>query len=332
MMKDVEFANSELLYLLLLIPLFALWYWRMSNRARADVQVSSFLPLDGLQPGFKIYLRHILVAFRLLALGALIVGLARPQTSTSWENRTTEGIDIVVVLDISGSMLSKDLKPSRLEASKEVALEFIENRPIDRVGLVAFAGESFTQCPLTSDHSVLKGLFGDLKVGMIEAGTAIGLGLATGVNRLVDSKAVSKVVILLTDGENNAGAIAPLTASEIASSFGVRVYTIGVGTNGLAMTPVARNERGYIYEKRKVVIDEKLLTEIADNTGGRYFRATDNQSLKEIYQEIDKLEKSKIEVTEYRKRTEEFLPLALFAGLLLLLELVLRNTLFRSIP
>jgi len=331
-MKDIEFANIELLYGLLVIPLMALWYWRMSNQARADLQVSSFLPLEGMKTGLKVYLRHGLFGLRALAVAALIICLARPQTSTSWENRTTEGIDIVVVLDISSSMLSRDLKPNRLEASKAVALTFIENRPVDRVGLVVFSGESFTQCPLTTDHSVLKSLFGDIKVGMVTDGTAIGMGLATGVNRLIDSKAISKVIILLTDGENNGGSIAPLTASEIASSFGVRVYTIGIGTKGMAMTPVAKTERGFHYEQRKVSIDEDLLKEIAANTGGKYFRATDNKTLEEIYTEIDKLEKSKIEVTEYRKKTERFLPFALLAGLLLALELLLRNTLFRSIP
>ncbi|MBL4657121.1 MAG: VWA domain-containing protein [Flavobacteriales bacterium] len=331
-MKDVEFAHIELLYGLLIIPIMALWYWRMSNQARADIQVSSFLPLQDMQQGFKVYLRHGLFALRILALAALILGLARPQTSTSWENRTMEGIDIVVVLDISSSMLSRDLKPNRLEASKQVALDFIENRPVDRVGLVVFSGESFTQCPLTTDHSVLKSLFGDIKVGMVTDGTAIGMGLATGVNRLIDSKAISKVIILLTDGENNSGSVAPVTASEIASSFGVRVYTIGIGTKGMAMTPVRKTERGFHYEQRKVSIDEELLKEIASNTGGRYFRATDNRTLEEIYTEIDKLEKSKIEVTEYRKKTEQFLPLALLAGILLVLELLLRNTFFRSIP
>ena len=265
-------------------------------------------------------------------MAALIVCIARPQSSTSWENRITEGIDIVVVLDISTSMLARDLKPNRLEASKRVAMEFIKNRPVDRIGLVVFAGESFTQCPLTTDHSILKSLFSDIKTGMIEDGTAIGLGLATGVNRLVDSKAISKVVILLTDGENNGGAIAPLTASEIAASFGVRVYTVGIGTKGMAETPVARDERGFIYRQRKVSIDEELLQKIADNTGGKYFRATNNKTLEEIYAEIDQLEKSKIEVTEYRKKTERFLPFALLAAIFVLLELLLRNTLFRSIP
>ncbi len=332
MMEEIDFAYVELLYLLLIIPLMGLWYWRMSNQGRAGIQVSSFLPFTGLQQGAKIYLRHILFLLRAGAVAALIVCLARPQSSTSWENRTTEGIDIVVVLDISTSMLARDLDPSRLGASKEVAMDFVKNRPFDRVGLVVFAGESFTQCPLTTDHSVLKSLFSEIKTGMVQDGTAIGLGLATGVNRLVDSKAISKVVILLTDGENNGGSIAPLTASEIASSYGVRVYTIGIGTKGMAQTPVARDERGYIYQQRKVSIDEDLLKEIAANTGGKYFRATDNRSLEDIYDEIDKMEKSKIEVKEYRKKTERFFPYALLAAALLILELLLRNTIFRSIP
>ena len=197
MMEEIDFAYVELLYLLLIIPLMGLWYWRMSNQGRAGIQVSSFLPFTGLQQGAKIYLRHILFLLRAGAVAALIVCLARPQSSTSWENRTTEGIDIVVVLDISTSMLARDLDPSRLGASKEVAMDFVKHRPFDRVGLVVFAGESFTQCPLTTDHSVLKSLFSEIKTGMVQDGTAIGLGLATGVNRLVDSKAISKVVILL---------------------------------------------------------------------------------------------------------------------------------------
>jgi len=332
MMEDINFAYQELLYLLLIIPVMGLWYWRLANRGKAGIQVSSFLPFSGLKQGGKIYFRHVLFLLRVGAVAALIVCLARPQSSTSWESRTTEGIDIVVVLDISTSMLAKDLDPNRLDASKKVAMDFIKNRPYDRVGLVVFAGESFTQCPLTTDHSVLKSLFSEIKTGMVEDGTAIGLGLATGANRLVESKAISKVIILLTDGENNGGSVAPLTASEIASSIGIRVYTIGVGTKGMAPTPVARDERGYIYQQRKVSIDEDLLQAIAANTGGKYFRATDNRSLEEIYNEIDRMEKSKIEVKEYRKKTERFLPFALLAAALLLSELLLRNIIFRSIP
>jgi Ca-activated chloride channel family protein len=267
---------------------------------------------------------------KLLALALVLLALARPQSSSSWQNETTEGIDIVFALDISGSMLAEDLKPNRLEASKEVALEFISTRPNDRMGLVVYAGESFTQCPLTTDHTVLKNLFLDIKNGMIEDGTAIGMGLATAVNRLKDSKAKSKVIILLTDGSNNAGAIPPLTAAEIAKTFGIRVYTIGVGTKGKAPYPF-QTPWGKQYQHIEVSIDEETLTDIANTTGGLYYRATDNQKLENIYREIDQLEKSKIEVIEYKKKSEEYLPLLLAAAGLLLVQYLVRSTYLRSL-
>jgi Ca-activated chloride channel family protein len=268
---------------------------------------------------------------RLLALIALIFALARPQTSLSRQDITVEGIDLVIALDISGSMMAMDFKPDRLEASKEVAAEFIDGRPNDRIGLVVFSGESFTQCPMTIDHSVLKNLFADLKSGMIEDGTALGDGLATAVSRLKESQAVSKVIILLTDGVNNMGSIDPLSAAEIAKLYGIRIYTIGVGTTGMAPYPV-QTPFGMTTQNMEVKIDEPLLKEISRMTDGRYFRATSNAKLREIYQEIDKLEKSKIDVTEFKRKKDEYIPLVLFALALIVLEGLLRYTVVRNIP
>jgi Ca-activated chloride channel family protein len=265
-----------------------------------------------------------------MAIGLIIIALARPQTSSSSQNMTIEGIDIVMALDVSGSMLARDLKPDRLEASKAVASSFIKDRPNDRIGLVIFSGETFTQVPLTTDHSILLNMFKDIKSGMIEDGTAIGDGLATAVTRLKDSRAISKVVILLTDGVNNAGSVDPMTAAEIAKVFGVRVYTIGVGSFGTAPYPV-QTPFGIQLRDMKVEIDEDLLQNIATQTDGRYFRATTNQKLEDIYAEIDKLERSKIEVTEFKRKHEEFLPLVLLAFGLLLAEFLLRQTIFKSV-
>jgi Ca-activated chloride channel family protein len=274
-------------------------------------------------------LRHLGIALRVLALIALIIALARPQSSLSWQNSTTEGIDIMIASDISGSMLAEDFQPNRMEAGKNIAIDFIKNRPNDRIGLVIFSGESFTQCPLTIDHDVLINLFKDIKNGMIDDGTAIGMGLATAVNRLKESEAKSKVIILLTDGSNNAGSIPPVTAAEIARQFNVRVYTVGLGTKGFAPYPV-QTPMGVQYQRMPVDVDEGTLTKIANITGGKYFRATNNETLKNIYEQIDKLEKAKIDVTQYHKKTEMFLPLALIALLLLLLEFGLKNTVFKG--
>jgi len=330
-LENITFAYPEFFYVLGILPLMGLWYYFKYNSSRAELQVSSLAAFSIAGPSLKVKLRHLLILLRSLTIALLIICLARPQSTTSWQNVTTEGIDIVISMDVSSSMLAEDFKPNRLEASKEVAMRFIADRPNDRMGLVVFSGESFTQCPLTTDHTVLKNLFRDIKSGMIEDGTAVGMGLATGINRLKDSKAISKVVILLTDGVNNAGSIAPATAAEIASTFGIRVYTIGVGTLGKAPYPF-KTPFGIQYQDMEVKIDEEMLKEIADISGGKYFRATNNKKLKDIYQEIDQLEKSKIEVTEYRKKKERFLPFALFAALFLLMEMVLRNTVFRSIP
>ena len=328
---DIEFAHRSFFWLFLIIPVAWAWYIWKFRQMNAEIQLSTLSGFARVRTSPLEFSRHGLFLLRMLALSAMIIVLARPQSSTSWQNVTTEGIDIVIALDISGSMLAQDLKPNRLEASKKVAMEFIEARPNDRMGLVIYSGESFTQCPLTTDHAVIKNLFKDIKNGMIMDGTAIGMGLANAVNRLKDSDAKSKVVILLTDGFNTRGSIPPLTAAEIAQSFGVRCYTIGVGTNGMAPYPFKDAFGRTVIQNVEVKIDEKTLKEIAKMTGGSYFRATNNKKLKDIYAQIDKLEKSKIEVTEFRKKNEAYFPLALIAGVFLLFEFLLKNTLFKSI-
>ena len=332
MIKDVTFANPELFYFLLLIPALIVWYIFRHKQKNAALNISSFNGFNGIKTSAKIYLRHSLFVLRMFALALLIVAIARPQSKKSWQDLKTEGIDIVLALDISGSMLAQDFKPNRIEAAKEIAMEFIDSRPNDRIGLVIFSGESFTQCPLTTDHAVLKNLFSGIKTGMIQDGTAIGMGLATAVNRIQNSKAKSKVVILMTDGVNNQGSISPELAGELAQPFGIRVYTIGVGTKGMAYSPVAMYPNGqYAYDYVKVDIDEPVLQKIASMTGGKYFRATNNEKLKSIYGEIDKMEKTIIEEKQYSKKTELFLPLAIGAALLLLFEFVLKNSVFRSL-
>jgi Ca-activated chloride channel family protein len=318
------------LLLLLLIPMIAWYIWKQ-NSAHATLQISSIRFFSLVKKSRKTYLRHLPFVFRVLAISFVIIALARPQSTNQLRNVTSEGIDIIVSLDISGSMRAMDFKPNRLEAAKEVAIEFIKGRPNDRMGLVIFAAESFTQCPLTLDHNVLTNLFRDVQIGMLDDGTAIGMGLATAVNRIKDSDAKSKVVILLSDGENNRGQIAPLTAAEIARTFGVRVYTIGVGTIGMAPYPI-NTVFGQSVQEMEVKIDESMLTEIAELTGGKYFRATDRQALEGIYQEIDAMEKNKIEIQEYTRHAEEFVLFALLALLFLLLEIVLRNTVLRTLP
>ncbi len=330
-MSDLYFANREWLYgLLLLLPMTALYVWR-ERRRQTTLRVSGLQPFHTMGTPLRAYLRHLLFVLRLLAVALLFIVMARPQSVNRWQKVSTEGIDIIIDLDISSSMLAQDFQPNRLEAAKEVAIKFISGRPDDRIGLVVFSGESFTQCPLTTDHAVLINLFKEVKSGMIDDGTAIGDGLATAINRLKDSKAKSKVVILLTDGMNNAGEIAPLTAAEIAKTFGIRVYTIGVGTRGTAPYPV-QTPYGIRYQQMRVQIDEDVLRKIAEMTGGKYFRATDNRKLEEIYQEIDKLEKSKIDVKQFSKREEEYLRFALAAAFLLLLEWLLGQTVLRKLP
>lgn len=329
-MKGIVFASPGFLYLLLLLPLMLFLYFIRYRRSSAALQVSSAEPFGNSGKTFRHIMRHILFGLRVLATGLLIIALARPQALNSYQDISTEGIDIVLALDISGSMLARDFKPDRLEASKNVATEFISGRPYDRIGLVVFSGESFTQCPLTADHAVLINLMRELKSGMIEDGTAIGEGLATAVNRIKDAEGKSKVIILLTDGMNNRGMIAPLTAAEIAKTYGVRVYTIGVGTRGMAPYPV-QTPFGIRYQDAPVEIDEDVLQKIAGMTGGKYFRATDNDKLIQIYAEIDKMEKAKIDVRQYRVREEKFLFPALLALCLFLAEIIAGTTLLKNL-
>jgi Ca-activated chloride channel family protein len=331
MFEGLTFKNPELFYLLLVLIPMAAWYIFRQKRNTASIQVSSTESLFRAPKTIRHYLRHLVFVCQMIALAFFVVVLARPQSSSNWENVTTEGIDIIIALDISSSMLARDFSPDRLEAAKNVAMEFISGRQHDRMGLVVFAGEAFTQCPLTTDRAVLMNLFKDLKSGLIEDGTAIGNGLATAVSRIKDSEAVSRVVILLTDGENNRGEVAPLTAAEIAKTFGIRVYTVGVGTVGTAPYPV-QTPFGIELRDVEVKIDEGLLTEIATITGGRYFRATSNKKLEEIYREIDTLEKSKIDVQQFNRKSEEFIPYAILGALFLIIAVLLRTTDFRNIP
>lgn len=325
------FANIEYFFLLLLLIPYIIWYIMKQKKLEATLQVSDTHVYKYTSKSYKNYLLHLPFILRLVALTLLIIVLARPQTTNSWQNSEIEGIDIMLTIDISTSMLAEDLKPNRLEAAKDVAAQFINGRPNDNIGITLFAGESFTQCPLTVDHGVLLNLFQNIRCGIIEDGTAIGMGIANAVTRLKDSKAKSKVIILLTDGTNNKGDISPLTAAEIAKSFGIRVYTIGVGTNGMAPYPYPVG--GTIqYHNMPVEIDEKTLTEIAATTDGNYFRATSNSKLKEIYEEIDKLEKTKLNVKEYSKRQEEYRFFALLAFLCIFLEVLLRNSILKKIP
>lgn len=309
------------------------WYvWRL-KKLEGEFNYSGFVLFKGIKSSRKATFRHSLFVLRLASLALLILALARPQSRSSWKDKKTEGIDIVVSLDVSLSMLAKDFKPNRLEVAKEVIVDFIDARPNDRIGLVIFGGEVFTQCPLTSDHKVLKNMFPQIKAGMLDQGTAIGLGLAGAVARIKESNAKSKVIIFISDGVNNVGEISPLTAGELARTYGIRVYCVGVGTKGKALQPVAIYAQGeYEYDYVDVEIDEKVMTEISDMTGGKYFRATDKESLKNIYQEIDKMEKTIISEKSFSNKAEHFLPFALLAALFLLLEFTLRFTLFRTFP
>ncbi len=327
----MTFHNPEyLFFLLLLIPVIFWYVWEM-HKSDASLQISSHHQLLKFSPSIKVKFRHIPFILRVLALISLIVALARPQAANSWRTENTEGIDIMLVQDLSGTMLAEDLKPNRIEASKEVATDFILSRPNDNIGLVVFARESFTQCPLTTDHAVLINLFNSVNYGLIDDGTAIGLGLANAVNRIKDGKAKSKIIILLTDGSNNCGDIAPITAAQIAKTFGIRVYTIGVGTSGIVNVPV-QTPLGIQYQQMQSDFDEKSLQDIANLTGGQYFRATDTSKLRRIYQDIDKLEKTKISVKEYNKKSEEFYWFALLSLVFLSLEIFTRNTVFRKLP
>jgi Ca-activated chloride channel family protein len=330
-MTDITFANPELLLLLLVIPGLVVWYYYRLHAKESDVRFPTLLPFAMVKYSAKERLRHVPFILRMIALALVIIALARPQSTSKGQNVYSEGIDIVLALDISGSMLAEDFQPNRIEAAKNVAQDFIGGRTNDRIGLVIFSGESFTQCPLTVDYEVLKTLIKPLKSGMIEDGTAIGLGLANAVNRLRESKAKSKVIILLTDGVNNRGEIDPISAAQIAQSYGIRVYTVGVGTVGEAPYPV-QTPFGIRYQMVPVEIDEKVLNKVAEMTDGKYFRATDNKKLRSIYQEIDKLEKTRIEVRSYRRYTELFYSFILVAVFLLIGDVGISNTWLRKIP
>jgi Ca-activated chloride channel family protein len=328
--SNIHFAKPWFFALFAVLPLLIYFYLRPPFRVQGSMLVSG-VKAFGTGRTWKTLLRHILFIFRMLAIICIIIALARPQTGSEQQLTSGEGIDIVFCLDISGSMLAQDFSPNRMEAAKQVVSEFIDNRPTDRMGLVIFSGESFTMCPLTTDHAVLKSQLYNVQSGLLEDGTAIGSGLATGVERLRSSVSKSKVIILLTDGENNGGLVDPNSAKEIAKSYGVRVYTVGVGTEGFAPVPV-QTSSGVIMQREKVSIDEKLLTQIANETGGKYFRATDNESLGTIYKDIDRLEKSKFQVTTFTHYTEKFFPFILAAVMFLVLEWILRFTLFRKFP
>ena len=330
--SNFEFLNPEFLWGLILIPLLATWYFFMRKK---DVAILTIPNVKGFQlkPSILSKLKPILSVLRLFAIAAIIIALARPRNvSVSKKTKTNKGIDIVMAIDVSASMLAKDLKPNRLEALKKVAVDFVDRRPNDRIGIVVYAGESFTQTPITSDKAIVKRTISELKWGQLEGGTAIGMGLGSSVNRLKESKAKSKVIILLTDGVNNSGNIDPRTATELAKELGIKVYTIGIGTNGMADFPWSKDPRTGLlnFRKQKVEIDEALLKEIATQTKGKYFRATDNTSLKDIYDEIDKLEKTKIEEFKYYNYQEMYRDLVFLALGLLILEFLLRSTLFKS--
>jgi len=327
----MQFANPNYLYLLALIPILAIWYWRRHHKQQTEVVYSNLKAFAFAPKTLRERLRHFPFVLRMFVLALVIIALARPQSSMSGEKLHTEGIDIVLVLDISGSMLAEDLRPNRIEASKSVADEFISARENDRIGLVIFSVESFTQCPLTLDHSVLKNLLSKVKNGMVADGTAIGTALANAVNRLKDSDAKSKVMILLTDGVNNRGEIDPQTAGEIAKTFEIRVYTIGVGSRGMAPYPV-QTPSGTRYQNMPTDLDEPMLTKIADMTGGQYFRATNNKELKKIYDDIDKMEKTKIETFSYRRHTDLFYSWLGFAIFILFVEIGLSQSYLRKLP
>jgi Ca-activated chloride channel family protein len=332
----MEFANKEYLFLLLLLIPYILWYLMRKRMTEPTLKISDTRVYKFAPRSWKVILMPVLFIFRIIAFVLLVIILARPQTKNSWENQTREGIDIMLAMDISTSMLAEDLKPNRMEAAKKVAAEFIIGRPDDNIGLSIFAGEAFTQCPMTTDHASLLNLLQNVRTdlaarGLIQDGTAIGMGLANAVSRLKDSKAKSKVVILLTDGSNNMGDLSPMTSAEIAKSLGIRVYTVGVGTNKVAPYPMPV-AGGVQYVNIPVEIDTKTLSEIADITDGDFYRATNNEELMEIYKEIDKLEKSKLNVKKFSKRYEAYQPFALAAVIILLLEILFSITIFKKLP
>lgn len=330
-MNGVNFAQPAYFFLLILIPILVWWYIKRIRNQQLTIPFPGLKWVEKTKPSFRQRMVHLPFILRMIGLLFLVVAIARPQLSNKWRKVSAEGIDIVLAMDISSSMLALDFKPNRLEAAKDVAAEFIQGRPDDRIGLVVFSSECFTQCPLTTDHNVLLNLFSGVKSGMIEDGTAIGSGLSTSINRLRFSATKSKIVVLLTDGENNSGSVAPLTAAEIAKKHGIRVYTVGVGTRGTAPYPV-QSQFGVQYQNMPVSIDEPLLQQMAFLTGGKYFRATNKEKLREIYSEIDKLEKTRVEVQENSRLFEAYVPFGLLALLLIALDGLLRLTWFRTLP
>lgn len=332
----MTFANSAYLLLMLLIIPCTIWYVLKANKRRATLSVPTTSMYGGMRKSWKYYLIHVPFILDMAAIILLSLILARPQTTDRWQDTEIEGIDIMLCVDVSTSMLAEDLKPNRIEAAKQVASEFINGRPNDNIGLTIFAGEAFTQCPMTVDHAVLLNMFQNVSSdiaakGIIEDGTAIGMGLANAISRLKDSQAKSKVIILLTDGSNNRGEVSPMTGAEMAKSFGIRVYTIGVGTNGTAPYPV-QGAFGKQYINMAVEIDENVLRQIAQTANGQYYRATSNSKLREVYEEIDKLERTKLQVKEFSKNQEEYQPFALLLLLCVLLSIVLKQTVLRTIP
>jgi len=329
--NNFEFNNPEFLWLLALIPFIATWFFLVRKKETATLTVSSLKGFNTTS-SFLPKLKLLLPIIRLISLTLLIIALARPRNvAVSTKVKANRGIDIVMAIDVSASMLARDLKPNRLEALKVVATNFVNRRPNDRIGIVVYAGESFTQTPITSDKSITRRTISEIKWGQLEGGTAIGMGLGSAVNRLKESEAKSKVIILLTDGVNNSGFVDPKTATELAKELNIKVYTVGIGTNGMADFPFSKDARGRLqFRKQQVEIDEELLQFIASETQGQYFRATDNSELQEIYDEIDTLEKTKIEEFKYYNYQEKYRYLLFFAGGLLLLEFILKNTLFRS--
>lgn len=329
----IRFTNPEFLGLLVFLPVMIYWYIRRHRWSSGSVRFSNLGTVKSAHKSVRTNFRHLLFVFRIVAVGLVIVALARPQSGATEEEVITEGIDIILSMDVSSSMLAEDFKPkNRLEAAKVVAKEFVNGRSNDRIGLVVFAGKSFTQCPLTIDYGILINFLDQIHIGMMEDGTAIGMAIANCVNRLRESKAKSKVVILLTDGRNNRGQLDPVTAAKVAQSMGVRIYTIGAGKRGEALYPIEDPIFGKRYVHMPVEIDEDVLTQIANLTGGKYFRATDRTSLERIYAEIGEMEKTKIEVKEFTRYTELFVPWLLAAIFIFLLEMILANTIFRKIP
>jgi Ca-activated chloride channel homolog len=328
--QHLSFAQPYYFLLLILLPIILWWQWKQKAKQQPSFRLTSLYFISAQKPSFRLRFRPVLVLLRSIAFVALVVALARPQSSNVSESVDSDGIDIVLSIDVSGSMMAEDLKPNRIEAAKKVAIDFVDKRANDRIGLVIFSGESFTQCPITIDHNIVKEQIDAMKSGMLQDGTAIGMGLATAVDRLRNSKAKSKIIILLTDGVNNTGLIDPSTALEIAKAYKLRVYCIGVGSRGEAPYPV-QTPMGIQKQMVPVEIDEALLKTISTQTGGKYFRATSNNSLSSIYKEIDQLEKSKVEVSSFKHFTDLFLPFALIALLCLALEMLLRYTVFRSI-